>query len=165
MKVRTVLQFTAFVILFVFTTQALSQEHARKEGDHQTIEALSGKDIAAINKLLDTFAKDYEANNLDGVMAAFAEHAVYLEGRGIDDGKKAIRDDHLAHHFKSSTYLQYKSRDRIIKGQGEIAYVYQIVTVQSKRKTSDTPGEARDRRVLYILEMQTDGSWLIVLMK
>ena len=154
MKVRTILQSAAFVILFVFGTQGLGQEHA-----------LSEKEITAINQLLDTFAKDYEANNLDGVMAAFADHAVYLEGRGIDDGKKAIRDDHLAHHFESSTYLQYKSRDRIVRGKGEIAYVYQVVTVQSKRKTSDTPGEARDRRVLYILEKQTDSSWLIALMK
>jgi len=154
MKVRTILQSAVLMILFVFSVQALSQEHA-----------LSGKEIADINKLLDTFAEDYEANNLDGVMAAFADHAVYLEGRGIDDGKKAIRDDHLAHHFESSTYLQYKSRDRIVKGKGEIAYVYQVVTVQSKSITSDTPGEARDRRVLYILEKQTDSSWLIALMK
>ena len=154
MKLRTISQLAAFVILFVFGTQASSQENA-----------LSGKDITAINQLLDTFEKAYEANNLDGAMAAFAEHAVYLEGRGIDDGKKAIRDDHLAHHFESSTYLQYKSRDRIIKGTGEIVYVYQIVTVQSKSITSDTPGEARDRTVLYILEKQTDGSWLIALMK
>jgi len=164
MKVRTILQFASFVILFVFGTQALSQDNARTEGD-QILKALSGKDITAINNLLDTFAKAYEGNNLDGVMAAFAEHAVYLEGKGIDDGKKAIRDDHLAHHFESRTYLQFKSRDRIIKGKGEFAYVYQIVTVQSKRKTNDTPGEARDRRMLYILEKQTDGSWLIALMK
>ncbi len=164
MKVRTILQCTSFVIL-VFSTQALSQDHARTKEDHQTLKALSGKDITAINNLFDTFAKDYEGNNLDGVMAAFAEHAVYLEGKGIDDGKKAIRDDHLAHHFESNTYLQFKTRDRIIKGKGEFAYVYQIITVQSKRKTSDTPGEARDRRMLYILEKQTDGSWLIALMK
>ena len=140
MKVRTILQFASFMILFVSGTQALSQDHARTAGDRQTLKALSGKDITAINNLFDTFAKDYEGNNLDGVMAAFADHAVYLEGKGIDDGKKAIRDDHLAHHFESWTYLQFKSRDRVIKGNGEFAYVYQMVTVQSKKKNKRYSG-------------------------
>jgi len=124
---------------------------------------LSREDISAINKLLDTYSKDYVANNLDGVMAAFADHAVYLEGRGIDDGKSAIRGDHLGEHFESSTYLQHKSQDRVIRGKGEISYVYQMLTRQSKNNSSGTTEPARIRRELYILEKQTDGSWLIVL--
>ena len=36
-------------------------------------------------------------------MATFADDAVLLEGRGINNGKKAIRDDHLGQASNSAS--------------------------------------------------------------
>ena len=106
--------------------------------------------------------KVYEDNDIDALMALFADDAVYLEGRGMNDGKRAIRDDHLGGHFASTTYLRYEARDRVISGHGAVAYVHQMVTRQQQANNSDTPSELRVTRVLYVLE-KSNGSWLIAL--
>ena len=117
MKTHTIVHLI-FLVLFTISTQAFSQEYILEEEEHQEVDGLSKEDVTAINNVLDKFSKDYVANNLDGVMAAFADHAVYLEGRVIDDGKNAIHDNQFGIHFPIITYLQYKSRDRVIRGKG-----------------------------------------------
>lgn len=159
MKTIKRLKMLIIATVLIISTQAFSQDHANMD-----MMSLSSKDKAAINKVLDDFGKNYVANNLDAVMAAFTEQAVYLEGRGIDDGKKAIREDHLASHFASSTYLMYKSRDRVINGAGDVAYVHEMVNRQSKKNDSEAATPARERRVLYVLEKQSNGTWLIALL-
>ena len=164
MKSKFIVLITAMSVLFIFGNSAYSQEHEHEQGEHNESGALPHEDMEAVNKVIDAFAKSYEDNDIDALMVLFADHAVYLEGRGMNDGKKAIRDDHLERHFESTTYLQYKSKDRVINGNGTVAYVHEIVTRQQQAKDSDTPSEPRIRRTLYVLEKQMNGSWLIALL-
>ena len=164
MKSKIIVIFTVLSVLFIFSNLAYSQEHEHEQGERHESGGLSDEDIAAVGKVLDAFAKSYVDNDIDALMALFAETAVYLEGRGMNDGKKAIRDDHLGSHFASTTYLKYDSKDRVISGNGTVAYVHEIVTRQQQAKNSDTPSEPRIRRVLYVLEKQSNGTWLIALL-
>ena len=154
MRAKSIVSTIVMAALLVFATSAFSQSGG-----------LSNEDMVAVDKLIDAFAESYEDNDIDALMALFADDAVYLEGRGMNDGKRAIRDDHLGSHFASTTYLQYESRDRVISGNGAVAYVHQMVTRQQQAKNSDTPSEPRVTRVLYVLEKQSNGSWLIVLLQ
>ena len=164
MKSKYIVTITVMSVFLLFGKFAFSQEHEHEQGEEHESGALSDEDIAAVGMVIDAFAKSYEDNDIDALMALFADNAVYLEGRGMNDGKKAIRDDHLGSHFASTTYLQYKSKDRVINGNGTVAYVHEIRTRQQHDKNKDTPSEPIDRRVLYILEKQTNGSWLITLL-
>lgn len=164
MKSKTIVLFTVLSVLFVFGNLAYSQEHEHEQGEQHESATLSDEDIAAVGKVLDAFAKSYVDNDIDALMALFAETAVYLEGRGMNDGKKAILDDHLGSHFASTNYLKYDSKDRVISGNGNVAYVHEMVTRVQQAPDSDTPSEPRVWRALYVLEKQTNGSWLIALL-
>ena len=165
MKSKSKVFITVITALLLLGNVAVSEEHGNEQGEPHESGALSNEDIVAVGELIDAFAKSYEDNDIDALMALFADDAVYLEGRGLNDGKRAIRDDHLGSHFASTTYLQYESRDRVISGNGAVAYVHQMVTRQQQANNSDTPSEPRVTRALYVLEKQSNGSWLIALLQ
>ena len=121
--------------------------------------------VAGINRVIDALENNYEEGNLETIMATFADDALLLEGRGINNGKKTIRDDHLGREFESMTFPVFESTDRVIKGSGDIAYVYEMLTVQIKRNSREEAGEPSTRRALYIVERQSDNSWKLVLLR
>ena len=157
-KSKKLMALLALTLLLSLTSNVVSQEH-------QDEATLSDMDIAGINRVIDALENGYEAGDLEAVMATFADDAVLLEGRGINDGKQAIRDDHLGREFESMTFPVFRSEDRIIKGSGDLAYVYEMLTVQIKRNSRPEAGEPSTRRALYIVERQSDNTWKIVLLR
>ena len=165
MKSRNVVALFALTLVLSLSPKVLSQEHQHEPGTEHESGTLSEMDIAGINKVIDALENNYEEGNLEAVMATFADDAVLLEGRGINNGKKAIRDDHLGREFVSMTFPVFKSTDRVIKGSGDIAYVYEMLTVQIKRNSSEEAREPSTRRALYIVERQSNNNWKIVLLR
>ena len=163
MNTRLFSNIVSIAFLLFICINVFGQEHRTEEKNHDERNKISEKDLVAINKVIDALEHGYEINDLESVMDTFADNAVLLEGRGINNGKNAIRDDHLAREFKSMTFPIFKSKDRVIRGSGTIAYVYEIITVQIKRNSSDEKNPASDRRAVYVLEKQRDNSWKIVL--
>ena len=159
MKSRNVVALFALTLVISLSSNVLSQENQHESG------TLTEMDIAGINRVIDALENNYEEGNLEAVMATFADDAVLLEGRGINNGKNAIRDDHLGREFESMTFPVFESTDRVIRGSGDIAYVYEMLTVQIKRNSREEAGEPRTRRALYIVERQPDDNWKIVLLR
>ena len=116
----------------------------------------------AINKVLDDFSNGYREGDLTKVMAVFSEDAVMLEGRGLNNGKKEIHDDHLAGEFKNLDFPVFEPRDRVIKGSGEMAFAFEMLKVQLKRKGEEPTRDPRDSRVSYVLK-KIDNNWKITL--
>ena len=165
MKLRNAVALFALMVVLSLSSNVLSQDHQHEQGMGHESGKLSEMDIAGINKVIDALENNYEAGNLEAVMATFADDAVLLEGRSMNNGKKAIRDDHLGREFEMMTFPVFKSKDRVIKGSGDIAYVYEMLTVQIERNSREEAGEPSTRRTLYIVERQPDNNWKIVLMK
>ena len=165
MKLRNVAALIALTVVLSLSSNVLSQDHQHEQGMEHETGKLSEMDIAGINKVIDALENNYKTGNLEAVMATFADDAVLLEGRGMNNGKKAIRDDHLAREFEMMTFPVFESKDRVIKGGGDIAYVYEMTTVQIKRNSEEEPGRARTSRTIYIVERQPDNTWKITLMK
>lgn len=161
MKLHFMIKFVTCIFVLSFSMQTYSQDHNHEESKSNDF---SENEIKAINKVIDQVENGYEAGKIEVVMDAFADEAVLLEGRGINNGKKAMQDDHLGGEFKTMDFTVFRAKNRVIKGTGSIAYVYEILTLQMKRKTSETGRPARDIRALYILHKKSDG-WKIVLWK
>lgn len=165
MKYRNIAALFALTVVLSFSSNVLSQEHHYIEGLEHEPGTLSERDIAGVFRVIDALENNYVKGDLEAVMATFADNAVLLEGRGMNMGKKAIRDDHLEWEFENMTFPVFTSKDRVIKGSGNIAYVYEMTTVQSKRNSEEELGRARTSRTIYIVERQPDNSWKIILLK
>ena len=165
MKSRNAVALFALMVVLSLSSNVLSQDHEHEQGTEHESGTLSEMDIAGINKVIDALENNYVKGDLEAVMATFADNAVLLEGPGMNNGKKAIRDDHLGREFEMMTFPVFESKDRVIKGSGDIAYVYEMLTYQTKRNSAEEPGRARTSRTIYIVERQPDNTWKIILMK
>jgi uncharacterized protein (TIGR02246 family) len=116
-------------------------------------------DVAAINQVVGDYARALNAEDTDGVVAAFADAAVLMPTNSPAlTGKEAIRSSFQGYFGQTAYDLTFAVVEVVVAGDWAFAR-----TTVSGTTTLITGGEPNQvsSKTIFVLQRQDDGSWKI----
>jgi len=122
--------------------------------------SLTAEDVAAVSKIIDDALQSYAAKDVEKHMQAYAVDAITMEFDKRYQGADDIREKHIKPEVAELTVPTFKAADRVVRGQGDLAYVSERNIIEFSDKAGNT-FNSDSAWASYVLARQPDGAWKV----
>jgi len=124
----------------------------------QPTASLTTEEVAAVGKTIDDGLQSYAAKDVEKHMQAYAAAAIAMEFDKRYQGADDIREKHIKPEAAELTVTTFKAADRIVRGQGGLAYVSERNIIEFSDKAGNT-FSTDSAWASYVMAKQPDGAW------